>query len=160
MIKKHDILADKINIIYGFIPQNFSNFKSYQQTKEAIRQQLNIPQEAKIICASGTTGWRKGTDLFIQLAGVISKKYFDYPVYFLWIGGEKEGFYFGEFWHDIQNLGLEKHIIFLGIKSNPLDYFVACDVFALVSREDPFPLVCLEAASLGKPIVCFDNGRW
>jgi len=27
----------------------------------------------------------------------------------------------------------------------------------LVSREDPFPLVCLEAASLGKPIVCFDK---
>ena len=25
----------------------------------------------------------------------------------------------------------------------------------LVSREDPFPLVCLEAASLGKPVLCF-----
>jgi glycosyltransferase involved in cell wall biosynthesis len=30
-------------------------------------------------------------------------------------------------------------------------------VFALVSWEDPFPLVNLEAASLGKPIVCFDE---
>ena len=28
---------------------------------------------------------------------------------------------------------------FLGMKSNPLDYFRACDIFALMSREDPFP---------------------
>jgi glycosyltransferase involved in cell wall biosynthesis len=27
----------------------------------------------------------------------------------------------------------------------------------MVSREDPFPLVCLEAASTGAPIVCFDD---
>jgi glycosyltransferase involved in cell wall biosynthesis len=38
-----------------------------------------------------------------------------------------------------------------------LKYFAAFDVFALVSREDPFPVVCLEAASLGKPIVCFNS---
>ena len=37
----------------------------------------------------------------------------------------------------------------------PQDYFCAADVFAMVSREDPFPLVCLEAAALGKPILCF-----
>jgi glycosyltransferase involved in cell wall biosynthesis len=27
----------------------------------------------------------------------------------------------------------------------------------LPSREDPYPLVCLEAACHGKPIVCFDG---
>ena len=25
----------------------------------------------------------------------------------------------------------------------------------MVSREDPFPLVCLETATLGKPVICF-----
>ena len=25
----------------------------------------------------------------------------------------------------------------------------------MISREDPYPLVCLEAASVGKPIICF-----
>ena len=38
---------------------------------------------------------------------------------------------------------------------NPLDYLAAVDVFAMVSREDPFPLVSLEAAALGKPVLCF-----
>ena len=27
----------------------------------------------------------------------------------------------------------------------------------MTSREDPFPLVAIEAASLGKPIICFEN---
>jgi len=29
------------------------------------------------------------------------------------------------------------------------------DAFCLTSREDPFPLVVLEAASLEKPVLCF-----
>jgi glycosyltransferase involved in cell wall biosynthesis len=33
----------------------------------------------------------------------------------------------------------------------------SANIFVLTSREDPFPLVCLEAASLGKPIICFDQ---
>lgn len=157
LIGNHDILEDKIDNIYGFIPQYSDSLLTSRHTRKSICQQLNIPQEAKIVCASGNTSWRKGTDLFIQLASAVAQKYFDHPVYFLWIGGETEGSRFGELWHDIQNLGLEKYIRFLGVKPNPLDYFAACDVFAMVSREDPFPLVCLEAASVGKPIVCFDK---
>ncbi|MGD1921138.1 MAG: glycosyltransferase family 4 protein [Pleurocapsa sp.] len=157
LIQNHDVLEEKIHTIYGFIPQKSHKDSTYLQTRESICQELDIPENAKIICASGTTGWRKGTDLFIQLADAVSQKYSDYPVYFLWIGGENKGGSFGELWHDVENLNLEKQVKFLGIKSNPLDYFHACDVFAMPSREDPFPLVCLEAASMGKPIVCFDK---
>jgi len=46
---------------------------------------------------------------------------------------------------------------FLGHRSNPRDYFAAADVFALTSREDPFPLVNLEAATAEVPTVCFDE---
>jgi glycosyltransferase involved in cell wall biosynthesis len=73
------------------------------------------------------------------------------------VGGESKGPCLGELWHDIKNVGLDGYRHFIGNQPNPLKYFAAFDVFALVSREDPFPLVCLEAASLGKPIVCFDN---
>jgi glycosyltransferase involved in cell wall biosynthesis len=33
--------------------------------------------------------------------------------------------------------------------------YQAADVFVLPSREDPFPLVCLEAAATGLPVVAF-----
>src|SRR5262249_45137938 len=59
--------------------------------------------------------------------------------------------------HDINVLGLQRYVHFLGEKTNPLDYFAACDLFVLMSREDPFPLVMLEAASMGRPILCFEG---
>ena len=37
------------------------------------------------------------------------------------------------------------------------DFLAAMDVFALSSREDPFPLVMLEAASMSLPLVCFGS---
>ncbi len=156
LIENNGIPEEKINLVYGFTPTNNHNFKNDSQKQELIFEQLGISSEDKIVCASGTTDWRKGTDLFIQLALSVSKRYVE-PVHFLWIGGKTEGLHFERLCYDVRNIGLEKYIHFLGVQPNPLDYFAVCDVFALVSREDPFPLVCLEAASLAKPIICFDN---
>jgi glycosyltransferase involved in cell wall biosynthesis len=39
-----------------------------------------------------------------------------------------------------------------------LDHYCAMDAFALTSREDPFPLVVLEAADHGLPTLCFQDG--
>jgi glycosyltransferase involved in cell wall biosynthesis len=39
----------------------------------------------------------------------------------------------------------------------PREYFLAGDLFLLTSREDPFPLVALEAADCGLPVLCFDG---
>src|SRR5690606_23667406 len=41
---------------------------------------------------------------------------------------------------------------------DPMPWFAMADVFALTSREDPYPLVCLENATLGTPIVTYRNG--
>ena len=54
-------------------------------------------------------------------------------------------------------LGLTQYVRFVGTQPNPLNYFAAFDVFTLTSRSDSFPLVVLEAATLGKPSVCFDE---
>ena len=47
---------------------------------------------------------------------------------------------------------------FVGPLEQPAQLFGAMDVFALTSREDPFPLVMLEAAAAGIPLVCFAGG--
>jgi glycosyltransferase involved in cell wall biosynthesis len=57
----------------------------------------------------------------------------------------------------IKDYCLSHHITFLGRKSEFKEYFKAGDVFLLSSREDPFPLVCLEAAQLGLPVICFEK---
>ncbi len=104
--------------------------------------------------------WRKGADLFIQLARTVRHTNPEAPIYFLWLGGDEkqDSLRFYELRHDLKKLNLERTAIFLSNQPNPLDYFAAFDVFALLSREDPYPLVCLEAAALEKPILCFGAG--
>jgi glycosyltransferase involved in cell wall biosynthesis len=144
-----------IDVIHEFIPMEPPSTRHSQAAK--IRTHLNLPQEARLVGACGTTDWRKGPDLFIQLACAVRRRQPDLPAHFVWVGGETAGPEFAALWHDVTRTGLEGYVHFLGERPNPLDYFAAFDVFALVSREDPFPLVALEAASLGKPIVCFDR---
>lgn len=160
LIENHKISTNRVETIYEFIPtypSKSKDSKDWQQAKNQISQQLEIPQDAKIVCASGLIEWRKGPDLFIQLARSIYKQNPKFSIYFLWLGSGRKGSNYEHLLHDIKILGLEDSVRFLGLKTNPLDYFAACDVFTLLSREDPFPLVVLEAASVGKPIVCFDN---
>ena len=59
---------------------------------------------------------------------------------------------------DISKLGLDGRVHFVGEVTNPADLFSVLDVFLVTSREDPYPLVMLEAAALGVPIVSFANG--
>jgi glycosyltransferase involved in cell wall biosynthesis len=54
--------------------------------------------------------------------------------------------------------GVSGKVHWTGEVADPERYFPEFDVFALVSREDPFPLVCLEAALQGKPSLCFAGG--
>jgi glycosyltransferase involved in cell wall biosynthesis len=157
LVNHHCILPEAIETIHAFLPLTQLDQLRPAQESAKIRAELNLPDNALIVGASGTLGWRKGPDLLIQLAQIMRNRYPELPVFFLWVGGDERGeqqrFY--ELQYDIQHLKLEQTVRFLGAKSNPLDYFRIFDVFAMLSREDPYPLVCLEAAFLAKPIVCF-----
>ena len=73
------------------------------------------------------------------------------------MGGEINSERFIQFEYDLKKTCLDRVVYFLGTHPDPWPYFLAADIFALVSREDPFPLAMLEAASIGKPTVCFDG---
>lgn len=156
LIQNYHIASNQVGLIYEFVDTSLSNLIDISSSRKRICQQFNIPSNAFIVGGSGTTDWRKGPDLFILVAQSIYKYAPHIPVFFLWIGGENKGRRFLPLRHAINQSGLGERIQFLGIMPNPLDYFAAMDIFALTSREDPFPLVMLEAASLGKPILAFD----
>jgi glycosyltransferase involved in cell wall biosynthesis len=148
----HHVLPERITTVYEFIRCHRKNGDSPGQT--AIRRQKKLPEEGFIIFGCGTTDWRKGSDLFIEVADH-AKKLGLKDAYFLWIGvdtGEVQ-----ELGAKVRRLGLEDCVRFLGEAQDARSYFAAGDVFLLTSREDPFPLVCLEAADCGLPIVCFDK---
>lgn len=109
----------------------------------------------QLIGGSGGLGWIKGSDLLIPLMIEIIKKNKD--VYFVWVGGDSNSIEYKQLMIDIKNADLCDYVLITGNIPNPNSYFSILNLFVLLSREDSFPLVCLENSILSKPIVCFDK---
>ena len=124
------------------------------------RHELGIRDGTPLVVACGTVGWRKGTDLFLAVAAALR----DTEAHFLWVGvpwaaapGAPRRRAQLEFEWDVARSGLGRRVTAVPEVDDPTRYFVAADVLLLPSREDPYPIVALEAGAAGCPIVCFDS---
>jgi len=159
LINDLNCLPEKIELVYEFISSTETLEKSTLLHNRYIKNEMNIHKNDKILISIGSAEeeiqiFRKGVDIAIDALNVIKSKGFNNVKYY-WIGPYK-------------NCLLQKccngykhqndNFIFLGEKENPFPYLKQADIFILPSREDPFPLVCLEAMALGKPIIAFRDG--
>lgn len=104
----------------------------------------------------GSVVVRKGYDLFIQVALWVKRHHPDVPVRFSW-GGPVAHYDRPLIEHDLKHAGLQGVVNFIGEIVDPGPLYRELDIFLLPSREDPFPLVCIEAGAMGKPIICFEG---
>lgn len=128
----------------------------YECSQTEVKEQEKTPNSVFHVGGSGTVHWRKGSDLFVQVANIIKTKYPDASVKYTWVGhhSDKERIIIEE---DIRKMGLQDQVSFTGQVNDPQTYYNDFDVFLMTSREDPFPLVCIEVGMLGKPIICFEG---
>ena len=83
----------------------------------------------------------------------------DRRVEFIWIGGtEPRDRAFWPFRHEIEHLGLSDRVRFTGDLMDPTAELGRLDLFVSTAREDAYPLMCVEAAAHGVPVVSFDGG--
>ncbi len=115
-----------------------------------------LPKTSFIVGASGMVNWRKGFDVFIQLAGFIHRRYPQSKIQFVWVG-KLDTFTKILVEEDLRKLHITQKVSFIGEVNNPAAIFNSFDLFLMPSREDPFPLVCIEAGMLGKAIICFQG---
>lgn len=119
-----------------------------------LMRQLGIPPGAIVVGGCGNAEWRKGNDLFVNLARLVTNLAPAMPIYFVWIGMAK-GAYRDELWLDVQKAWLTERVHFLEPTPDVLQYMSQFNMFALTSREDPYPLVVLEVGLCGVPVICF-----
>lgn len=100
-----------------------------------------------VVGCCGTAEHRKGMDLWITAAGRVRDLLPNADVRFVWVGA----------CHDLEGVDTGP-VEFLGITDNPYPHLRRFDLLVLPSRDDPFPLVVLEAMLLGTPVVAFDVG--
>jgi glycosyltransferase involved in cell wall biosynthesis len=122
----------------------------------ACRRRAHVSTDATVVLGAGSLEWRKGADLFVQVANEVRRRT-RHPVQFVWMGGPLQGTDWERVRADRDRAGAD-HVQFIGVQDDPLPWYAMADVFALTSHEDPFPLVCLESAAMGTPIVTYRNG--
>jgi glycosyltransferase involved in cell wall biosynthesis len=155
LVANHGIDPALIELIPSFLPIDESLVAKTDEHRAAMRRGLGIPDDAAVVAGCGATDWRKGADLFVEMAGLVRATFTGRPAHFLWVGKLLKDDFTSSVLRRVQELGLAGLCHFVGEQARPVELFCGCDLFVLSSREEPMGLVALEAASVGKPIVCF-----
>ena len=122
------------------------------QERAAQRARLGLTAATILVLGAGYADLRKGFDLFLQSWRAARRQRAD--VVFCWIGAvdpTMRGYLDGE----IIAAEATGRFLLPGYQGDVAPWFAAADVFALTSREDPFPTVALEAMLCGVPVVSF-----
>ena len=158
LVSAQGVPPERITLCHAFVAVDEVELVRARANRHFTRRRLGISPDALVVGGVGTMDWRKGPDLFVQLAAMVIRRLPETDVHFVWAGGDATGPARGGLLMDARRLGLGDRIRFVGPLEHPAELFAAMDVFALTSREDPFPLVMLEAAAAGVPLVCFAGG--
>lgn len=107
-----------------------------------------------VVMGCGEAGWRKGADLFVDLARRLAHRP---DLQLVWVGRRPRGTA-RQLDHDLDRLSGLATVRWVGEVADVGVHLAAADVVVMPSREDPQPLVPLEAALAGTPTVGFDIG--
>lgn len=103
----------------------------------------------RTVLGVGTAGWRKGTDRFVAVAREVGRR--RPGTDFAWIGPLLPA---AERWAVDADLPVRWD----GEVADPWAFHRAGTILLVPSREDPLPLVALEAGGRGVPVVAADTG--
>ena len=169
-------LADKVVFPAEFVHQRFSEIASVDADKVVIRHQgllrknpyknrnaeayraicekHHLPAGAQIVLSVAYADARKAPDLLVESAAHVLRERPN--TIFIWIGD-----FHSKMEHEvglrIEQLGLQERVLFIGFDREPMAYYAAASVYALPSREDPFPNVVIKSADVGVPVVAFEG---
>ena len=122
------------------------------KARQLIVERHNIPCNSIVITSVGFLERRKGPDLLVQSIAELRRSSIN--VHCFWIG-HYDSDVLKEVNALIDRYHLQDCFHLLGFIKDPLEYYAAADVYALPSREDPFPNVVLESLNVNVPVVAF-----
>ena len=127
--------------------------------REAVFRAVRGDGTRPVVLGLGTVSMRKGPDLFVSCAMAAARRLGPRAARFVWIGHtpapHPEGMY-GDWLQDqVERSGLGADLVFLDAVDDLEGAYAAADAVMISSRLDPFPNVAMDAALIGRPVVCF-----
>lgn len=123
------------------------------RSADEIRSELGIGENQLIVGSAGRMVPVKGYDIFLRAARIILEK--KPETRFILAG---DGPLLQELVDTAREMGIQKHVMFLGFRDDPVDVINALDVFVVCSHNEGIPMVLLEAMALGKAVVATKVG--
>jgi len=157
LIKNNGIQPEKINIIQEFIEIKKYEPQTINNATAQLRSKLNIPGDTLVLGVVGAMQWRKGHDLLLPIANSLKAKNLSFRLLAVGVDATTDPIMYERVSGDIEKAGLKNHVTLIPPDLEIDKYYNLFDVFLMLSREDPFPLVNLHAASFGCPVLCWDK---
>ena len=157
LVSNHHIQENNIEVVNYSMAEVFREKTMYAAFIAAFKISHHIPADAIIIGIAASNEWRKGFDLLLPLVTVFFNLYPESNVYFIWKGFRKENHSSFFDLYDYKKFNSMGRVILLPHDGDSLNTIACFDIHLLLSREDPYPLVVLEAASFAIPTVSFAN---
>ena len=148
--------ASRISVIPNGI--DLSRFETPANPAE-IRRSLGVPEQAKLVAVVSRLHPLKGIEDFLEAAIVIAGRYPD--VYFLVVGEPSpvnDRTYLDTLIERAKQTGLERRVIFTGLRSDVPALLSAVDVSVMPSLNEALSNVLLESMAAGAPVVATDVG--
>lgn len=151
-ILKKIIAPERIFVCHEAV--DLSKIQISEMEVNILRKKLGIQSTDFVLVASGSRIYRKGYDLLLEIGERIKGT----NVKVIWVG-RSFGDGLDKFILEVIKKNFSENVIVIDeMVENYFSTLALADVFLLLSREDPYPLVMIEAAYLEKPILAFNSG--
>jgi len=139
-------------VVYNGRPNTF--FEPVDpSTRQRVRHDLNIPDDAIVVFTSGRMEMVKGYQYQLKAIKQLRTRAVWPQLYFMWAG---TGTLESQLRAVITQLEAEDHVKFLGQRSDIPDLLNATDIFVLTSQFEGMPLSIMEAMAKGLPVIATD----
>ena len=141
-LKSFPSFKNRMTIIY--------DINDYQMIKRMsdLEPEFKLDSPYLKLLTIGRLDHQKGYDIALEACRLLKERGIKFTWYVLGKGG-----LYDEIMQTIQQYGLEKEFILLGITANPYPMIKQCDIYVQTSKFEGYGLAIAEARMLNKPVV-------